>query len=104
MDSTSATTVAGDAGDDCGPKSCPAEVPFPLTLFIGDCTMSAPRSKGGFFGSSWVGTLLRMCGIIFIVTTTLLSNGDVIELEVFKGSNHADHSICTYHAHIRSFL
>ena len=70
-----------DKSDDDGKAECCDTIPFPLTLFVGDCSTTR-ATRGGFFGRSWVGTLLRMCGILFILTTTLLSNGDILELEV----------------------
>ena len=58
------------------------ELPFPLTLVLG--SIHGGGGKRGIFGGSWTGTLFRMCGILFIMATTVLSNGEVLELEILN--------------------
>ena len=58
------------------------ELPFPLTLVLGGINGSG--GKRGIFGGSWMGTLFRMCGILFTMATTVLSNGEVLELEILN--------------------
>ena len=58
------------------------DLPFPLTWVIG--SIKGGGGKCGIFGGSWIGTLFRMCGILFIMATTVLSNGEVLELEILN--------------------
>ena len=53
-----------------------------MTLVLG--SINGGGRKCGIFGGSWIGTLFRMCGILFIMATTVLSNGEVLELEILN--------------------
>ena len=82
---TAADVAPGDRPVD-GEEDCigggAEELPFPLTLLFG--SIHGGGGKRGIFGGSWTGTLFRMCGILFIMATTVLSNGEVLELEILN--------------------
>jgi hypothetical protein len=82
---TETTASPANSGDPAGStNSSKADLPFPLTLLTGTGGGGSGSKRCGFFGGSWFGTLVRMCGILFIITTTALSNGEVLELEILN--------------------
>ena len=84
------TSIAADVGNRDRPvdgeEDCNwvggEDLPFPLTLVLG--CINGGGGKCGIFGGTWIGTLFRMCGILFIMATTVLSNGEVLELEILN--------------------
>ena len=73
---------ARDEGECCGEGD---DFPHALTFVLGSIRGSGGSGGGkcGLFGGTWIGTLLRMCGLLFIMATTVLST-DVLELEILN--------------------
>ena len=73
---------AGGEDERCGEGE---DFPLALTFVLGSINGGGGGSKCGssLFGGSWIGTLLRVCGLLFIMATTVLST-DVLELEILN--------------------